>query len=167
MTDAILTASGEDRRERVRKAKHRVANEFPANLDELRAAVERDLKPRSVYITEYPVGVFNEIADGADPCGILGSSILSPASGTGFDLDANDAADYGEIGRQLNAMIRRKANEFGWILVDGIESGFDGHGYCASRSFFVSAEQSCLNQGDFEGMLHPNRLGHTVARAIV
>jgi hypothetical protein len=97
----------------------------------------------------------------------LGSFVPNPATGLalrGLNLDQSDAIDYGQVGKLLNEKIREKADEFGWVLVDGIEKGFDGHGYCAKRSFFVSAQESCLNQGDFEGMLHPNKSGHAVTR---
>ncbi len=59
------------------------------------------------------------------------------------------------------------------ILIDGIKEAFAGHGYCATPdprrpggatdrrgSYFVSAEQSCRDQGDFEGTMHPNEHGH-------
>jgi hypothetical protein len=164
---AILKASGEKRKERVQGAKNRVATEYPADLDRLKAAIDNELNPRHVFITEYPIGIFKEIAQGVPPCGVLGSVVPNPATGRdleGLNLDQSDARDFGEVGVLLNEKIREKADEFGWVLIDGIERGFDGHGYCARKSFFVSAEESCLNQGDFEGMLHPDKSGHAVTR---
>ena len=75
-----------------------------------------------------------------------------------------DVFDLEGLGRLLNAQIRDKASEFGWVFVSGIAQASDGHGYCADQPYFVSAEESCLNQGDFEGMLHPNSLGHHATR---
>ena len=76
----------------------------------------------------------------------------------------SDAIDLERLGVLLNAKLSEKARDFGWVFVSGIAQGCDGHGYCAKRPYFVSAEESCLNQGDFEGMLHPNSFGHAVAR---
>jgi hypothetical protein len=118
------------------------------------------LNPGRVFITEYPIGIFKEIAEGAEPCGVLGSTVPNPGTLEGLDLDGSDAIDLGNLGILLNAMLREKARSFGWAYVDGIEHAFDGHGYCSNRPYFVSAEESCLNQGDFEGMLHPNASGH-------
>jgi hypothetical protein len=120
-----------------------------------------------VFITQYPVGIFDDIARGAKPCGVLGSSFPNPATGTdleGLDLDEADARDFAEVGALLNQKIREKADEFGWHLVDGIPGAFEGHEYCSARPYFVSAEESCLRQSDFEGMLHPNANGHRVTR---
>ena len=75
-----------------------------------------------------------------------------------------EARDMSMLGERLNEAIWAKADEFGWILVDGIARDFDGHGYCANRSYFVFAEDSCRNQGDFEGVLHPNKQGHEITR---
>jgi hypothetical protein len=164
VSNSILKASGGKRRDRINGASNKVDVVYPARLDALKDAIDRELNPRHVFITEYPIGIFKEIAEGAPPCGVLGSGVPSPGSITGFDLDGPDARDLTALGVRLNATIRAKAMQFGWVLVDGIESGFDKHGYCASDSYFVSATQSCLKQGDFEGMLHPNRRGHAVTR---
>lgn len=164
VTNSILKASGEKRKNRIEGAKNKVENIFPKQLNELRVAVEKELKPREVFITEYPVGIFGEIAKGAKPCGILASIVPNPVTFEGLNLDKSDAIGLGEVGQKLNEKIREKAREFGWHLIDGIENGFNGHGYCAGNSFFVSAEESCLNQGDFEGMLHPNQKGHELTR---
>ena len=169
VTRAILKASGQKRSERIRGAKNRIANEYPAALGRLKEEIDRALDPRHVVICEYPVNIFKEIADElVEPCGILGTTYVpNPATGTefeGLDLDGPDARDFGEVGLLLNRTISQKAGEFGWTVVDGIVRDFDGHGYCASESYFVSAEESCLNQADFEGMLHPNAAGHGATR---
>lgn len=164
VTNSILKASGEKRKNRIRGARNKVANIFPAQLDELKKVIESELRPGKVFITEYPVGIFQEIADGAKPCGILGSTVPNLATMEGFNLDQSDAQDLGEVGQELNNKIREKAQEFGWVLITGIAAGFKSHGYCARKTYFVSAEESCLNQGDFEGMLHPNARGHELTR---
>jgi hypothetical protein len=166
VTNSILYASGQKRKQRIRGASNKVTTTYPGDLAQLKAAIENHLHPRHVFITEYPIGIFKEIADGTPPCGVLGSVVPNPGTvfSEGLNLDQSDAIDLGEVGALLNNTIRKKADEFGWALIDGIERGFDGFGYCAKKSFFVSAEESCLNQGDFEGMLHPNRLGHATTR---
>ena len=167
VTKAILKASGQKRKDRINGAKGYLREKFPDDLRALKDAIDTQLSPKHVFITEYPVNVFKEIADGAKPCGVLSSTVPSPGSMEGFDLDDSDAGGFGEVGQLLNESIRDKAREFGWILVDGIEDAFDRHGYCPNKgfhSYFVSAEESCLDQGDFEGMLHPNRRGHEVTR---
>lgn len=69
-----------------------------------------------------------------------------------------------DLGRRLNRTLRAAADQPDWALVDGIEAGFGGHGYCARVPYFVSAEESCRNQGDLEGTSHPNKRGHDVVR---
>jgi hypothetical protein len=79
------------------------------------------------------------------------------------------------LGTQLNRHIHEFAAAKGWTLIDGIAERFAGHGYCATPdpdrpgeatnrrgSYFNSAEQSCRDQGDFEGTMHPNEYGHDV-----
>lgn len=162
-SDSIFWEAGEKRKERIASTKKKIEEDFPENLQLLKNAIESQLNPKKVFITEYPVGVFSEI-ETQGPCGILGVKDR-PVLGKGFlDLDTEDAKALGKLGRTLNNKIREKAHEFGWILIDGIVAGFVGHGYCSEKSYFVFAEESCLNQGDFEGMLHPNKLGHEVAR---
>ncbi len=158
----ILKADGADRTRRIAGAKRRIEEDLPRNMKLLKDEIDKRLQPKKVLITEYPVGVFKEIHDknipDNGPCGVLVSELF------GFGLNGTEANDLTNLGMLLNQKIRELASNFGWILVDGIEAGFDGHGYCANSSFFVSAEESCLNQGDFEGMLHPNAKGHELAR---
>ena len=160
---SILKASGQARKDRIAGVANRVETDLADGLDALRAAIDARLHPRRVFLTEYPVGIFKEIAEGAEPCGVLGSIVPSPGSQEGFDLDREDARDMGVVGVALNRKLRAKAHDFGWVFVSGIERASDGHGYCSDRPYFVSAEESCRNQGDFEGMLHPNQRGHRAA----
>jgi len=91
----------------------------------------------------------------SDGCGIFDSVIE-------LDISAEDGRRIREKGRDLNAALRAAAQAHGWIFVDGIEAGFSGHGYCSDDSFFVFAEDSCRQQGDFEGTMHANASGHAV-----
>lgn len=156
--ESIIRRSGERRKKRIEAAKAKISMEFPANLDRLRNEIDTVLNPRKVFITEYPVGIFKEVGEhGA--CGILKSFC-----GEDFNVSKPEARNMGELGLLLNDVIKTKAAEFGWILVDGIARDFDGHGYCSKKSYFVFAEDSCRNQGDFEGVFHPNEIGHEITR---
>lgn len=168
----ILKASGQKRKERIAGIRRKINEDLPAEFDQLKVAIDTKLNPKKVFITEYPVNVFKDIADGKKPCGVLQTTIPVPISPAlpgglllvGLDLDKTEAHELGVVGDELNAKIREKANEFGWIMIDGIKDGFEGHGYCSGNSFFVSAEESCRDQGDFDGMLHPNKKGHSITR---
>jgi lysophospholipase L1-like esterase len=155
VTESILWKSGERRNERINRA-GRQLDEMPERLAGLARTIREQLSPKVTLLTEYPIGVFAELENG-EPCGILGSR-------TGFDIDRDEARAMHDLGRRLNRTLRAAADQPDWALVDGIEAGFDGHGYCARVPYFVSAEESCRNQGDLEGTLHPNKRGHDVAR---
>ena len=163
---SILSALGvhHDSREKVaRDREKQIKTDLPRDFELLKQSVDSMLNPRHVLITEYPAGLFtkfndqNRVVDGG-PCGIFTGALGN------LDLDVNDGRTIRHLGQLLNGLIQTKASQFGWTYVDGIEHGFNGHGYCAKHSYFVSAEESCLHQGDFEGMVHPNEKGHTVTR---
>jgi hypothetical protein len=171
VTNSILRSRDSIRDEVVRNTEKRIAELLVVDFELLKKRIDTDLMPRQVFITEYPAGLFTkfdenrQLKDGG-PCGVLSSTNL-PNTSTGLDLDVDDGRALRRLGQLMNGVIRSKASEFGWKFIDGIEHGFDGHGYCAGQSYFVSAEDSCLNQGDFEGMLHPNKKGHEVTRDYV
>ena len=58
--------------------------------------------------------------------------------------------------------LKEFAEKLNWIYIGDIQSSFSGHGYCSSDTFWVGAEESCLNQDNFMGMLHPNSSGHEI-----
>jgi lysophospholipase L1-like esterase len=168
VSDSILQSDDAKRRELIRTTEIKIAKQLPLSCELLKKAIDSQLRPRHVFITEYPTGVFTEFkanhqVDDGRPCGVLSSTNV-PTTSTGLDLDIADGEALRELGKLLNGVLRDKASKFGWTFIDGIEHSFDGHGYCASQPYFVSAEDSCLNQGDFEGMLHPNKKGHEVTR---
>jgi hypothetical protein len=129
---------------------------LPRKYRLLAERIEDRLHPRKVFITEYPTAMF-ERSDGTTGggCGIFDSSVE-------LDISAEDGRRIREAGRRLNAAVRAAAEMHGWVFVDGIEAGFAGHGYCSDDSFFVFAEDSCRQQGDFEGTMHPTAAGHAV-----
>jgi lysophospholipase L1-like esterase len=129
---------------------------LPRKYRLLAERIEDRLHPRKVFITEYPTAMFDR-SDGTTGggCGIFDSSVE-------LDISAEDGRRIREAGRRLNTAVRAAAEKHGWVFVDGIEAGFAGHGYCSDDSFFVFAEDSCRQQGDFEGTMHPTAAGHAV-----
>jgi hypothetical protein len=108
-----------------------------------------------VHITGYPVGLFDRVA--AD--GSIGFRACEIFDGPDIDMTPADGKLIKRVGHALNDLIAKKAAEFGWHFVE-VEKAFEGHGYCAGdRSFWRTAKQSCEQQGDFEGTMHPNAKG--------
>ncbi len=167
VTKSIIWTSADKRQMRIDETQEKLRDQLPRDFNSLKKAIDTQLKPRQVFITEYPAGLFTKLVNGqvkdGGPCGVLSSTNI-PGTSIGFDLDLEDGKALRRLGKQMNQVIRTKADEFGWTFIGDIEQAFDGHGYCASQSYFVSAEESCLKQGDFEGMLHPNKKGHQTTR---
>lgn len=109
-----------------------------------------------VYISGYPTSLFQF----RKTSGQLGFRACEVFAGPDFDISDRDGEAIQSRGLLLNALIKRKAEEFGWHYVD-VEADFEGRGYCAARGtrFWVHAEESCRRQGDFDGTMHPNHLG--------
>jgi lysophospholipase L1-like esterase len=140
-----------------------LAGELPDRYDALRDRVEQlreRIGLREVYWTGYPTGLFDTGGDlrraeqpGFDACGLF--------TGPGLSIDSDDNDVIRDAGQALNAVIRRKAREFGWNFVP-LADDFRGHGYCESddQRYWVQAEESCRRQGDFLGTMHPNARGH-------
>jgi hypothetical protein len=69
---------------------------------------------------------------------------------------------------QLRVAMRAAADEHGWQFVEGVDSRFEGHGYCAAEPWLVRLQNTFQIQGDKNGALHPNVPGHgAYADAIV
>jgi hypothetical protein len=173
---ALVFQAGNDvdaRREAVTEAERRLGilrrEGFPALVEAV-----AELRPGKVYINEYPIGLFERMDADGNPVDDRGCDVFS---GPDIDLSLDDWLAIKQIGVKLNALIHDVAADpaNGWILVDRIAEQFAGHGYCATAdprrpggpanrrgSYFNSAEQSCRNQGDFEGTMHPNEHGHEV-----
>lgn len=110
-----------------------------------------------VYISGYATSLFQV----RNEQGRLRFRSCGVFAGPDLDVTEPDGRVIRSRGRVLNALIRRKADEFGWHFVD-VEADFRGHGYCesADQTYWVSMEESCRRQGDFEGTIHPNFRGH-------
>ena len=131
-------------------------DQLRADLEELESTISRLLNVRQVYLTEYPTGLFDgDSGRSQEGCGMFNTAET-------FQISQLDARRMKQFGRELNETLRSAANEFGWIYVDGIDEGFEGHGYCSTDPYFVKAKESCRRQGDFMGTMHPNEKGHRV-----
>jgi hypothetical protein len=131
------------------------------------------LEIREVYITGYTPGLFRARMEngemGFKTCGVFEDKTVVGVTQT-LGMSEADAQDVYFWGSLLNALIKEKAEVRGsgdseppWHYID-VAADFDVHGYCASKedgTFFVGAEESCLRQGDFDGVAHPNHLGQT------
>jgi hypothetical protein len=53
-------------------------------------------------------------------------------------------------------------NKYGWNVVGGAASAFRGHGYCAvdASRWMRTLTESFLAQGNKNGTMHPNEVGH-------
>ena len=67
-----------------------------------------------------------------------------------------------EMTVRLNDTVRLAAGDHGWSYVEGIFDGFRRHGYCADDHWVIHPEESFIIQGDGNGSVHPNVLGHAV-----
>ena len=90
--------------------------------------------------------------------------IFASAVGGLLDISENEATMIKNASRTINQLLKRKADEFGWHFISLAED-FAGHGYCegGNNALWVRAEDSCNNQGDFDGTMHPTFRGHMLA----
>jgi hypothetical protein len=131
-----------------------------AAFDSLRAMVDR-LAPTKVYLTQYPVGLFNN-RDGAaaEGCGLFDNSVGEVEVGPAAKITVDDATLIATNGTRLNGILAQKSAAFGWVYVDGIADAFATHGYCTGQeTFYRGGADSCREQADFRGVLHPNGKG--------
>ncbi len=146
VSDAILMASRDKRKRRIADLRHKIAAVVPQQPNLLKAAVTSTSTNRVLWTSD-AVNVVTEIADGGAPCDVLGSHhVVNPVTFDGLNLVGPDSRDFTAARLELNTMLRGKGEEFGWIFVNGVRQGFDGHGYCSIGPFFVEAVGSCLNQ---------------------
>ena len=127
---------------------------LPARFDVLATALAV-LNVGQVYLTEYPTGLFDDI-HGAP---VRGCEVFS---GPQLDLSLRDAELVKELAEKLNKAISEAADKHHWIYVTGIAAAFRGHGYCTpdGHRYFWQCSESLVTQGDTEGTVHPNDLGH-------
>ena len=139
---------------------------LPPLLQKVNAAI-KDLNPRTVVWTGYPTSFFDRDDGSTGPgCGLF--ETRSDLTGIGVGVNGSDAKQIKQVAGTLNEKLRQNALQAGFAFGD-VAPGFDRHGYCGSKPFFVSAEDSCKTQGDTNrGTMHPNASGtNEYARVIV
>jgi len=65
----------------------------------------------------------------------------------------------------LFGAIQQATTTHGWTYVDGIYNGFTNHGYCANDHYMVRAQETFINEGRYQGLVHPNAKGYAVYAA--
>jgi hypothetical protein len=71
---------------------------------------------------------------------------------------------YEAMVSRMNRYITEATKRHGWTLIDGIEEGFRGRGYCAEprNRLIRTLVESLAMQGGIDGTFHPNWAGHVV-----
>jgi hypothetical protein len=138
--------------------------EIEVDLETLRDAIDnlrRDTPVAEIYINGYPEDLFF-VKAGANlrfsACGIFETAIGI------FSISEDGAKVIKKAARIINDLLKRKADEFGWHFIP-LAPDFAGHGYCQGgrNAMWIFAEQSCRQQGDFDGTMHPTYLAHSIA----
>lgn len=128
-----------------------------ANYERLNIEILAKLNPKNVFLYEVPINIFrNSEGRIQSGCGAL------------RHISVDDAVVLDRIGMELNLRIKLACLKNGWNYIDGIVSAFKGHGYCESPgiSWYRAASTSCKIQGDINGTIHPNEIGHEKVASI-
>jgi hypothetical protein len=131
-------------------------------FDELKKQIDHKLNVNQVFLVGYPTGFFDDNTKDASGNFKLRSCEVFE-SVADMDLTPADMRLFRDTAQKLNTAWRTViAPRYGWHYVD-VTEGFLGHGYCSRGGrFFVHCEESLKNQGDIDGMLHPNADGHAI-----
>jgi hypothetical protein len=108
------------------------------------------IAPSRVLISQYPDPTH---ADNGSLCSTMLADTLI---GT---IHAPDVAWGNSVVADLNQDVATAAQYNGWQLVSGMASDFGTHGYCANNRWVNTFTDSMYNQGNMDGMLHPNNAG--------
>ncbi|WP_280152120.1 hypothetical protein [Piscinibacter sp. XHJ-5] len=149
-------------------------NSFMEKLLQLRDAEYPKLAPAldglqigHVLMTEYPGRLFNNAS--GQPA--HGCEVFEDATTGVFDVTAQEAGYFNTMGDLLNseigilverrnAALRQLGQPANWRRIGGLAELFDRHGYCSTAvKYYRWAEDSCDQQGDFDGTMHPNEAG--------
>lgn len=136
--------------------------------DGLKSFLTDRLNIDKTIITTYPAPIFTITA-------FSGISIVEKPSRFPFSNPSGhiitdvEAPILTEVANYLNGMITLAAQKNGWLLANPSDA-FKGHGYSSETpyepnarskpSYYVRLTESCNNQADYKGMVHPNALGH-------
>ncbi len=111
-----------------------------------------DVAPSRIYFVEY----FNPTLDKDGVTYCLGDGPLlyniQPAEMKWADEN---------VMTHLNGEVAAAAAKYGWTLIGGISTMFEKHGICAGdHRWIVTYDDSNAVQGDVNGTMHPNNIGH-------
>ena len=111
---------------------------------------------RRVFITQYPNATEDETGTACGPrLERLPGIVDIPGWSSPEWIWAEQTVIPG-----INSAVSAAANEHGWTFVDGVFSGFEGHGYCSDDNWINRIQQSFARQGDVKGSVHPTRVGY-------
>jgi lysophospholipase L1-like esterase len=145
----------------VKEVVQKLLDGLPEQYDGLAKAIKNELNPTTVVVPEYPAPIF----DGSNGKSAKGCGLFEADGPMGIGV--KEAMLIEALGNGLNDEVKDAAAEHNWFFVSGISDQFKGHGYCTDDHWYVQAEESCLTQGDFEGVVHPNPKGtKVVAQAL-
>lgn len=160
---------------------------LPARYDALGVAL-RGLTARGVriggtYMTEYPDPGTQRVNGQVRECDYILDDVMLTMEMSGVTFLRPHGSELGFARNyflpKLNQHLADATARHGWRYVDGINAGFQGHGYCVGargepndNRFIQTAILSTRQQGPMEvmgeqqtkGVLHPNRLGYQVYR---
>jgi hypothetical protein len=138
----------------------------------LAAAIRQKLNVKHVYITPYP----NEVSiEPGDFCGSGDNGDLSMVKVSRSDnqfllanvmVPLNTAVKSAAQAANQAPAVAGDLSHPTWRFVTGPEGTFATHGYCTTtfplfqRRYVNTAQDSQLVQGDSNGTMHPNKLGH-------
>jgi hypothetical protein len=140
-------------------------DDLPKNYDDLAREIVGllGMEPGRVYLTEIPDVTRDEHGQTcAWPTELPGFSEglrVALQEVPGVTRTEMEWADE-HVLTQLRAAMRTAAGEHGWRFVEGVDSRFAGHGYCAAEPWLVRLQNTFQIQGDKNGALHPNVPGH-------
>ncbi len=162
----------------VQELKNRLL-ELPQKYQTLKSQIEflLNVDPSDIFMVGYPIGLFSDDDKKShETCGIfeflnfdidldLGKVTLDEISLVSIEnYEINLLIHFGN---ELNKTIQKTCSLNGWNYISNISNEFWGHGYCANQTYFIGATESCENQGDFMGTMHPNPDGHEVYKKLI
>ena len=134
---------------------------LPSAYDRLALTLRQpryDVTPARTYITEYFDALRDQNGAFCDET-ILEELFQFP--GRGISAAESQWASTDMMVR-LNQQVSAHAGRAGWKYVGGIYAPFRTHGYCSTDRWIVQLTESLLGQGNVDGTIHPNRLGHAL-----
>lgn len=159
MLDLAKSITGSASRGKVQSDFPRLEARLLDRMREFEEHVSKKLNVKTIHWVEYPEGLFSR-AKGVDAggCGVFYTTIAPSVSAT-------DAVLIRQLGSRLNMVIKSFIAEANgrspgrWRYVEGVADDFDGHGYCANATYYVSFDKSKACQFDVRGTMHPNMMG--------